>query len=86
MPAERRVVLLRRIASLERTPPDVIHSVLDVMRKKVKDHGFAALRDEPKSWISAAADILNNMGGAERDLLDELEDRDSEAFQLNIEN
>ena len=78
LPAEKRAAFVRRVATLERTPPEVVQRVLEMMRKKVKELGLTALRTEPKSWVKAAAEMLNNLGGAERDLLDEIEDEDAQ--------
>ncbi|MBK8977796.1 MAG: flagellar motor switch protein FliG [Planctomycetes bacterium] len=76
LPPSRRAALVRRVASLERTPPDVVQRVIEVMRAKVRELGLTALRSEPQSWVKSAAEILNHMGGAERELLDELEESD----------
>jgi len=73
---EDRADLITRVASLDRTPPDVVQRVLDVMRKKVKDLGLNSLRTEPKAWIKAAAEILNNMGGGEKAILEQVAERD----------
>ena len=75
---ERRADLLQRVATLDRTPPDVVQRVLDVMRKKVKDLGLTSLRSEPKAWVKAAAQILNHMGGGERAILASIADKDEE--------
>ena len=72
MPEARRPDLVQRVATLDRTPPEVVQRVLDVMRKKVKDLGLTSLRSEPKAWIRAAAGILNNMGGGEKAILEEI--------------
>jgi flagellar motor switch protein FliG len=55
IPEEQRADLVFRVATLDRTPAEVVQRVLEVMRKKVKDLGLSALRSEPKSWIRAAA-------------------------------
>jgi flagellar motor switch protein FliG len=68
-----RAELVHRVATLDRTPPEVVQRVLEVMRKKVKDLGLAALRTEPKAWIRAAAQLLNNMGGGEKAILEKIE-------------
>jgi len=73
---DHRADLIGRVASLDRTPPDVVQRVLDVMRKKVKDLGLNSLRAEPRAWIKAAAEILNNMGGGEKVILEEVGERD----------
>jgi flagellar motor switch protein FliG len=70
MPEDRRPDLVYRVSTLDRTPPEVVQRVLDVMRKKVKDLGLTSLRSEPKAWIKAAAEILNNMGGGEKAILE----------------
>lgn len=75
---EARADLVRRVATLDRTPPEVVQRVLEVMRKKVKDLGLTALRSEPKAWIKAAAEILNNMGGGEKTILEKIELNDGE--------
>ena len=68
----RRAEILERHATLDRTPPEVVQRVLDVMRKKVKDLGLTTLRTGPKVWVKAAANILNNMGGGEKAILEEI--------------
>ncbi len=75
---DSRADLVRRVATLDRTPPDVVQRVLDVMRKKVKDLGLTTLRSEPKAWIKAAAEILNFLGGGEKSILDQIGERDEE--------
>lgn len=72
-----RADLIHRVATLDRTPADVVQRVLEVMRKKVKDLGLNTLRAEPKAWIKAAAQILNNMGGGEKAILEKVEEADS---------
>ena len=59
-----------RVSTLDRTPPEVVQNVLDVMRQKVKDLGLTTLRSEPGAWVKAAAEILNNMGGGEKAILE----------------
>lgn len=73
---EMRADLVHRVATLDRTPADVVQRVLDVMRKKVKDLGLTTLRSEPKGWIRAAASLLNNLGGGEKSILDRIETAD----------
>ncbi|MCA8956715.1 MAG: flagellar motor switch protein FliG [Planctomycetes bacterium] len=70
LPEARRADLIYRVSTLDRTPPEVVQRVLDVMRKKVKDLGLTTLRSEPKAWIKAAAEILNNMGGGEKSIIE----------------
>lgn len=70
MPESRRSDLIYRVSTLDRTPPEVVQRVLDVMRQKVKDLGLTTFRSEPKAWIKAAAEILNNMGGGEKAILE----------------
>jgi len=72
-----RADLVHRVATLDRTPADVVQRVLDVMRKKVKDLGLSALRGEPKSWVKAAASLLNNLGGGEKVVLEKIEAADA---------
>jgi flagellar motor switch protein FliG len=48
------------------------------MRKKVKDLGLTTLRAEPKAWVKAAASLLNNLGGGDKDVLDKIETSDPE--------
>ncbi len=72
-----RADLVHRVATLDRTPADVVQRVLDVMRKKVKDLGLSALRGEPKSWVKAAASLLNNLGGGEKAVLEKIEATDA---------
>jgi flagellar motor switch protein FliG len=77
MPEESRADLVLRVATLDRTPPDVVQRVLEVMRRKVKDLGLTASRTEPKAWAKAAAQILNNMGGGEKAILELVEQSDA---------
>ena len=74
---EARADLVYRVATLDRTPAEVVQRVLDVMRKKVKDLGLSALRGEPKSWVKAAASLLNNLGGGEKAVMDKIEANDA---------
>lgn len=75
---DTRADLVQRVATLDRTPAEVVQRVLDVMRKKVKDLGLNTLRSEPKAWIKAAAEILNNMGGGEKSILEKIEATDAD--------
>ena len=75
---EMRADLIQRVANLDRTPPEVVQRVLEVMRKKVKDLGLTTLRAEPKAWVKAAAQILNNMGGGEKTILEKIEGADAQ--------
>lgn len=75
---DARADLVHRVATLDRTPADVVQRVLEVMRKKVKDLGLTSLRSEPKAWVKAAASLLNNLGGGDKAVLDAIEDKDSE--------
>jgi flagellar motor switch protein FliG len=75
---DARADLVQRVATLDRTPVDVVQRVLEVMRKKVKDRGLTALRSDPASWIKAAASLLNNLGGGDKAVLDKIEVLDSE--------
>ncbi|MEO6593312.1 MAG: FliG C-terminal domain-containing protein [Planctomycetota bacterium] len=72
-----RADLVHRVATLDRTPADVVQRVLEVMRKKVKDLGLTSLRSEPKAWIRAAASLLNNLGGGEKTVLEKIEVADA---------
>jgi flagellar motor switch protein FliG len=74
---EVRADLVYRVATLDRTPAEVVQRVLDVMRKKVKDLGLSALRGEPKSWVKAAASLLNNLGGGEKAVIEKIEANDA---------
>ena len=74
---EARADLVYRVATLDRTPAEVVQRVLDVMRKKVKDLGLSALRGEPKSWVKAAASLLNNLGGGEKAVMEKIEANDA---------
>jgi len=78
---EQKADLMYRVATLDRTPPDVVQRVLDVMRRKVKDLGLTALRSEPRAWAKAAAQILNNMGGGEQAILEEIGKADTHISQ-----
>ncbi len=73
-----RADLVHRVASLDRTPADVVQRVLEVMRKKVKDLGLTTLRSEPKAWIKAAASLLNNLGGGDKAVLEKIEASDAD--------
>ncbi len=73
-----RADLVHRVATLDRTPADVVQRVLEVMRKKVKDLGLTTFRSEPKAWVKAAASLLNNLGGGDKSVLDEIESTDAE--------
>ncbi|MGC6486170.1 MAG: flagellar motor switch protein FliG [Planctomycetota bacterium] len=68
-----RADLVHRVATLDRTPADVVQRVLEVMRKKVKDLGLSTLRSEPKAWVKAAASLLNNLGGGDKAVLERIE-------------
>lgn len=74
---ELRADLVHRVATLDRTPADVVQRVLEVMRKKVKDLGLTTLRSEPKAWVKAAASLLNNLGGGEKAVLEKIEQSDA---------
>jgi len=74
---ELRADLVHRVATLDRTPADVVQRVLEVMRKKVKDLGLTSLRSEPKAWVKAAASLLNNLGGGEKAVLEKIEQSDA---------
>lgn len=74
---EVRADLVQRVATLDRTPADVVQRVLEVMRKKVKDLGLTTLRSEPKAWVKAAASLLNNLGGGEKAVLEKIEANDA---------
>jgi len=71
-----RADLVHRVATLDRTPADVVQRVLEVMRKKVKDLGLTTLRSEPKAWVKAAASLLNNLGGGDKAVLEKIEVND----------
>lgn len=74
---DARADLVQRVATLDRTPADVVQRVLEVMRKKVKDLGLTTLRSEPKAWVKAAASLLNNLGGGEKAVLEKIEASDA---------
>jgi len=74
---DARADLVQRVATLDRTPADVVQRVLEVMRKKVKDLGLTTLRSEPKAWVKAAASLLNNLGGGEKAVLEKIEATDA---------
>jgi flagellar motor switch protein FliG len=75
---DMRADLVQRVATLDRTPADVVQRVLDVMRKKVKDLGLTTLRSEPKAWVKAAASLLNNLGGGDKAVLEKIESLDAD--------
>ncbi|MCA8954250.1 MAG: flagellar motor switch protein FliG [Planctomycetes bacterium] len=68
-----RADVVHRVATLDRTPAEVVHRVLEVMRRKVKDLGLTSLRSEPGAWVKAAASMLNNLGGGEKAVLERIE-------------
>ncbi|MEM7203455.1 MAG: flagellar motor switch protein FliG [Planctomycetota bacterium] len=76
LPEESRPDIVQRVATLDRVSPEVVQRVLEVMRHKVKDLGLTALRSEPKARIKAAAEILNNMGGGEKAVLEAVAESD----------
>ena len=69
-PEEQRSDLVYRVATLDRTPPDVVQRILDVMRTKARKLGLMSSRSEPKAWVQAAAQILNNLGGGNKGVLE----------------
>lgn len=73
-----RADIVMRVATLDRTPADVVQRVLEVMRRKVKDLGLTSLRSEPGAWVKAAASMLNNLGGGEKTVLEKIEAIDGE--------
>lgn len=73
-----RADIVHRVATLDRTPADVVQRVLEVMRRKVKDLGLTSLRAEPGAWVKAAASMLNNLGGGEKAVLEKIEAIDDE--------
>lgn len=73
-----RADIVHRVATLDRTPADVVQRVLDVMRRKVKDLGLTSLRSEPGAWVKAAASMLNNLGGGEKAVLEKIEALDAD--------
>lgn len=75
---EMRADLVYRVATLDRTPADVVQRVLEVMRRKVKDLGLTSLRSDPGAWVKAAASMLNNLGGGEKAVLEKIEGLDDE--------
>ena len=78
-PEEGRPDLVARIATLDRTPPEVLHRVIKVLQTKVKSLGVAGnlgIKD-PNAWVKAAARILNNMEGAvEKEILSVVAEKD----------
>jgi flagellar motor switch protein FliG len=72
-----RADLLHRVATLDRTPADVLQRVIDVLRKKVKDLGLATLPSAPNTWVKAAATLLNNLEGGEQGVLKRIETTDA---------
>jgi flagellar motor switch protein FliG len=72
-----RADLLHRVATLDRTPADVMQKVIDVLRKKVKDLGLATLPSAPNTWVKAAATLLNNLEGGEQGVLKRIETTDA---------
>jgi len=81
MPEEQRPDLVRRIAALDRTPPQVLQRVIEVLREKVQNMGVSGVIGvaEPKQWIQKAAQILNNVEGAvEKEVLGVVGEEDKE--------
>ena len=72
-----RADLLHRVATLDRTPADVLQRVIDVLHKKVEDLGLAALPSAPNTWVKAAATLLNNLEGGEQVVLKRIETTDA---------
>ena len=62
MPVERRPDLVCRIATLDRTPTDVIERILGALMNKVEALGLSTTHREPQVWIEAAAEILKQIG------------------------
>lgn len=60
---DMRADIVRRIATLGRSSPEVVQRVVDVLRQKVRGLGLSTSRSEPKAWIKKAAGILNQAGG-----------------------
>jgi len=78
-PEEARPDLVGRIATLDRTPPDVLQRVIKVLQTKVKSLGVAGNlgQKDPNAWVKAAAQILNNMEGAvEKEILSVVAEKD----------
>lgn len=74
---DMRADLLHRVATLDRTPADVVEKVLDVLRKKVRDLGLATQPSAPNTWAKAAASLLNNLGNGEQSVLKRIEATDA---------
>lgn len=77
-PEEARSDLIFRVATMDRTPPDVVQRVLEVMRVKVKSLGLTTVRADPKAWVQTAAQILNHMGGGEKVILEGIGEKSEE--------
>ncbi|MFQ5505155.1 MAG: flagellar motor switch protein FliG [Planctomycetota bacterium] len=83
LPEKLKADVLLRIAGLGRSSPEVVQRVVQVMRKKVKDLGLSTARAEPGAWVKKAASIMNNLAGsAERNILDEIAEVDSDIAEL----
>jgi flagellar motor switch protein FliG len=77
-PEEARSDLIFRVATMDRTPPDVVQRILEVMRVKVKSLGLTTVRADPKAWVQTAAQILNHMGGGEKVILEGIGEKSEE--------
>jgi flagellar motor switch protein FliG len=69
----RRVDLVRRIASLERTSVEVVQRVVQEVGRRIEDLGLGTVRGEPQSWVETAAQIVNALGGGELEVLEGIE-------------
>jgi len=79
IPEQRRPDLVYRIATLDRTPPEALQRILEVLRAKVDGLGVTGLlgQADPNAWVKAAAQILNNMEGAvEKEVLSVVAEQD----------
>jgi flagellar motor switch protein FliG len=74
MAEAKRPDLVYRVATLDRTPHDVVQRVLDVMTKKVESLGLTVRRTESKTWIRTAAEIVNKLGSEDEPILRAIEE------------
>ena len=80
LPEELRSDIVRRIATLGRSSPEVVQRVIDVLRGRVRELGLSTSRSEPKAWIKKAASILNRLNG-DQDVLEKISSVDEAIAQ-----
>lgn len=76
LPTDRRADLVRRVATLDRTPTEMVQRVVEVMRAKVRNLGLTTIQSDPRAWTQVAAGMLNNMGSSGIEILQQLQETD----------